>query len=252
MISDFLDRVLEDFMTYIQSGQTLCKLRDAHFDAGRIPDYADINIQQLYLLRYVYAYAFEYKYMYQHLLESLPRFNTIEVTSIGCGSMVDYWALSRVVSNSCTIDYQGIDTIQWFYQFPSRPRDSVAYYRANAIDFLEHESLSSDIYIFPKSISEFSLNEVIQISECFSAKSILKDKIHFLFSLRTDQGSMSRDTQKTQILYKRLVKCGFYTTDASDTHYEFGVDVREKNIHSVDTDFKLPHTTIDCLKELYS
>ena len=29
----------------------------AHFNAGRIPDYSDINIQQLYLLRYAYAYG---------------------------------------------------------------------------------------------------------------------------------------------------------------------------------------------------
>lgn len=106
MINDFLDNVLADFEVFIQSGQDLCKLRDTHFDAGRIPDYSDINIQQLYLLRYVYAYAFEYKYMYEFLLQRCHHFDSIEVTSIGCGSMVDYWSLSRVVGDSCTMRYE--------------------------------------------------------------------------------------------------------------------------------------------------
>lgn len=50
-INDFLDDVLLDFDQYVRSGSSLCKLLDTHFDAGRIPDYTDKNIQQLYLLR---------------------------------------------------------------------------------------------------------------------------------------------------------------------------------------------------------
>ena len=73
MINRFLDNVLAEFEVFVQSGQDLCKLRDTHFDAGRIPDYSDINIQQLYLLRYVYAYAFEYKYMYKLNPLKLPQ-----------------------------------------------------------------------------------------------------------------------------------------------------------------------------------
>lgn len=251
MINDFLDNVLMDFMAFLLSGQDLCKLRDTHFDAGRIPDYSDINIQQLYLLRYAYAYAFEYKYMYRFLLRRLPQLNTIEVTSIGCGSMVDYWALSRVVGDSCTIDYRGIDIIDWYYQFPARPWDSVEYYHKNAIDYLRQYELSSDVYIFPKSISEFSLNEVEQMAECFSPDSIVKDRIHFMFSLRNDQGSMARDTQKTKKLYNKLLQCGFYTADVENRFYHFGSEVSDKTIHSVDSDFKLPRTTIDCLGNLY-
>ena len=252
MINDFLDNVLADFEVFIQSGQDLCKLRDTHFDAGRIPDYSDINIQQLYLLRYAYAYAFEYKYMYQFLLRRCGQLDSIEVTSIGCGSMVDYWSLSRVVGDSCTIDYRGIDTIEWFYQFPARPWDSVGYYCENAVDFLRQEDLSSDVYIFPKSISEFSLTEIRQIADCFSANRILKDKLHFLFSLRNDQGSMSRDAQKTQVLYNRMLNNGFRTSDVCNKYAHFGSDVYDKTIQSVDPDFRHPGAQIDCLKELYS
>lgn len=189
--------------------------------------------------------------MYQFLLRKLPPFQSLEVTSVGCGSMVDYWSLSRVVGDSCTIDYRGIDTIEWFYKFPARPWDSVEYFCGNAVDYFEQEELSSDVYIFPKSISEFSLNEVAQIAECFSPNSILKDRVHFLFSLRTDQGSMARDTQKTQLLFNQMLLCGFQTSDKGTGYYHFGADVKDKNIHNVDPDFMLPGAIIDCLKELY-
>lgn len=251
MINDFLDNVLEDFEVFIHSGQNLCKLKDTHFDAGRIPDYSDINIQQLYLLRYAYAYAFEYKYMYKFLLRRCRQLDSVEVTSIGCGSMVDYWSLSRVVGDSCIIDYRGIDTIEWIYKFPARPLDSLGYICENAVNFLKQKELSSDIYIFPKSISEFSLNEVKQIADCFSSNNIIKDQVHFLFSLRTDQASMTIDKQKTQIIYDKMLQCGFQTTDNKTSYYCFGEDVKDKNIHSVDADFRLPVATIDCLKELY-
>ena len=252
MINDFLDYVLEDFADYVESQEDLCKLRDTHFDAGRIPDYTDINIQQLYLLRYAYAYAFEYKYMYKHLLRRFPRFRSIEVSSIGCGSMIDYWALSRVIEKPCSIRYRGVDTIKWFYQFPIRTNDSVEFYHENALDFFNQEILSSDIYIFPKSISEFSQNEVEQIASHFTADSIIKDQVHFMFSLRIDEGSMARDAQKTDVIYRNMLDIGFHTEDPSNRYYHFGDEVNGKNIHHVDTDFKLPNATIDFLKELYT
>ena len=250
-INDFLDNILSDFKDYLYSGQKLCKLHDAHFDAGKVPDYSDINIQQLYLLRYAYAYAFEYKYMYGSLLHNFPAGKEIDVTSVGCGSMIDYWSLAKAVDENCIINYRGIDTIEWYYNFPSHPADSVGYYCENAVDFFQNEDLSSDIYIFPKSISEFSLNEINQISSCFSRESILKDRISFMFSLRTDQGSMQRDMQKTETIFNRLVECGFQTTSKRNGYYQFDDSIRGKTIRSVDSDFSHPGDVIDCLKELY-
>jgi hypothetical protein len=252
MINEFLDAVLNDFKVYVQYENDLCKLLDTHFDGGRIPDYSDINIQQLYLLRYAYAYAFEYKYMYNSLLRDLNISNKIEITSIGCGSMIDYWSLSRVVGSRYTISYNGVDAINWHYKFFKRPNDSLSFYCVDAIDYLCHNGISSDIYMFPKSISEFSIDEVNKISECFSANSISKDRIHFIFSLRTDQGSMARDTQKTKIIFKRLLNVGFRTSNKIDNYYHFKDDVKDKNIHNVDSDFRLPGSVIDYIKGLYS
>lgn len=108
-INDYLDDILEEFEDYVHSGIRLCDLKSVHFDAGKIPDYSNIHVQQLYLLRYAYAYSFEYKCMYRTLLDRTNFRKNISVTSIGCGSMLDYWALANVVPRSCDIRYRGIE-----------------------------------------------------------------------------------------------------------------------------------------------
>ncbi len=49
-INDYLDIILKDFEEYLRSDPYLCHLKDVHFDAGKVPDYSDIHVQQLYLL----------------------------------------------------------------------------------------------------------------------------------------------------------------------------------------------------------
>ena len=49
-INDYLDNILIDFESYARSGVKLCDLKSVHYDAGRIPDYSSLHIQQLYLL----------------------------------------------------------------------------------------------------------------------------------------------------------------------------------------------------------
>lgn len=51
-INKYLDDILFDFKEYVTSGVRLCDLKEVHFDAGNLPDYSDIHVQQLYLLRY--------------------------------------------------------------------------------------------------------------------------------------------------------------------------------------------------------
>ncbi len=252
LINDFLDAVLYDFKLYINSGENLCKLLDTHFDGGKIPNYSDINIQQLYLLRYAYAYAFEYKYMYKSLIRSQPYQNMIEVTSIGCGSMIDYWSLSRVIEDRCMINYNGIDTINWNYKFYEKPKDSISFYCMDVTDYLHSRGITSDIYIFPKSISELSLEKVKQIADCFCKDNISKDRFHLMFSLRTDEKNMSLDAHKTEILCDKLLDNGFNTKDRINKYSCFSNDIKNKNIHSIDIDFKLPCAVIDFIKELYS
>ena len=252
-INDFLGIVLDDFKKYVDSADKLCELKEAHFDGGRIPDYSDPHIQQLYLLRYAYAYAFEYKVMYRGLKQRIKPGSNIKVTSIGCGNLIDYWSLARIVGNNCRICYRGIDTVDWAYRFPERDYDDVKCIIGNVLDLFQGaSSFSSDVYIFPKSISEFTSENVHTLANCFTSNTILKDTVHFLFSLRTDSGSKKRDGAKTSIIYDRMIQCGFHTKDQRKKYYHFNDSISGRKIREVDDDFCHPGEVIDCLKELYA
>ena len=252
-INSFLNKVLDDFKIYVDSTEKLCALKATHYDGGRIPDYSDIHIQQYYLLRYAYAYAFEYKTMYKDLFSRVALGNSIEVTSIGCGNLIDYWALSRVVGSNTHICYKGVDIVDWAYKFPKRNCDDVDYTIENVLELFQKTScFSSDVFIFPKSISEFSSEEISTLASCFTADKIGKDAVHFMFSLRTDSGSIQRDGAKTSALYDRMIQCGFHTEDQNGRYYHFNESIRGKKIREIDDDFCHPGAVVDCLKDLYA
>ncbi len=251
-INAFLDSVLDDFREYVKTQRKLCNLLDAHFDAGKIPDYSDKHIQQLYLLRYAYAYAFEYKYIYAKLIKKFGVHDKVKVTSVGCGNLLDYWSLVHAVKENCDICYRGADAINWSYKIPSRTRDDVKWFIGDVVSlFQDEQNFSSDIYIFPKSISELQNNEVHRLAECFSKDNISKDVVHFVFSLRTDHGSLERDMNKTRIIYDRLIESGFHTNDYSSKYRVFSDSIKEKTIREVDDDFQHPSEVVDYLKDLY-
>ena len=49
-ITQYLQGIYEDLQSYIDNDVRLCKFKELNFEAGALPDYTDINIQQLYLL----------------------------------------------------------------------------------------------------------------------------------------------------------------------------------------------------------
>lgn len=251
-INDFLDNILRDFMEYVDKQERLCDLLDVHFDAGRLPDYSNVHVQQLYLLRYAYAYAFEYKYIYHRLIEMYNLEKNITVTSIGCGNLLDYWSLAHVVKTQSDICYRGIDTIDWSYKIDSRSCDDVECTVGNACTLFKNDPhFPSDIYIFPKSISEFSEQNVHELAKCFTKRNISKNVVHFIFSLRFDSGSKERDINKTKIFYDKLIECGFHTNDTHSRHLVFNQDCKDKCISSLDYDFRHPGNVVDYIKELY-
>ena len=83
-ITQYLQGIYEDLQSYVDNDVCLCKFKELNFEAGALPDYTDINIQQLYLLRYAFAYAFEYSRMYLDVLSQMDDANHISVTSVGC------------------------------------------------------------------------------------------------------------------------------------------------------------------------
>lgn len=247
-INQYLDDVLCDFKDYVNSGVNLCDLKDVHFDAGRVPDYSNVHVQQLYLLRYAYAYSFEYKCMYRSLIRRMNPSDRIAVTSIGCGSMIDYWALAHSVPHDCRIRYRGIDTIDWAYLIEARPQDDVRFIQRDVVDaFCRAPRLTADAYIFPKSISEFSRDNIESMCMSLAEKTSARKKVYFLFSLRTDDRSMERDMIKTNQLFQAMLANGFSSENNPHTYTILNEELQGQKIKDVDCDFRHPWDVVNFL-----
>ena len=251
-INKLLDTVLRDFQDYVESQDRLCGLLEMHYDAGRLPDYNDIHNQQLYLLRYAYAYAFEYKRMYATLFDSIGYPKKIKVTSIGCGNLIDYWALAHVVGEECIIYYRGIDSVKWEYEIEKRVNDDLQVLHENAVALFQKTSnLSADIYMFPKSISEFSDEEIQTIADCFVTKLKGKKTVHLMFSLRKDSGNFISDFNRTRIIYNSFIRQGFHSKQSAEQTYYFEDPIKDQKISSVDNDFRHPWETVNYVTQLF-
>lgn len=252
-IKNYIMAVYNDFREYIEQNDNLCILKTLNYQAGQRPNYLDIHIQQLYLLRYVFSYAFEYKSIYNSLLEKEEFKDNIMVVSIGCGNMIDYWGLVEVLNEieneKCTIIYKGIDTIDWNYKIKARKSDNIKFINANAAEiFTKAKRLVSDIYIFPKSISEFLENEFQSICESFSKKKIEKDRIHILITLRSDSGSMDRDMERSERIIKAIEQNGFITKNKATEYIHYRNENR--GIKKIDYRFEYPNEAIELLTSL--
>lgn len=251
-ITQYLQGIYEDLQSYVDNDVCLCKFKELNFEAGALPDYTDINIQQLYLLRYAFAYAFEYSGMYLDVLSQMDDANHISVTSVGCGSMIDYWSLIHTLEMKskmdCSIRYVGIDIIDWNYKIPQRQNDEVHYLIGNAADiFTNNSQFISDVYFFPKSISEFTDSELNAMANSFSSKKIQKNRFFVCISLREDQGSMDRDMQKTKCLIEAISKNGFYTKWPYNQYTYYDCN---DGIVSLDNDFKYPQGALKFVTNL--
>ena len=190
--------------------------------------------------------------MYLDVLDQMDDVNNISVTSVGCGSMIDYWSLVHALEMErkidCSIRYVGIDKIDWNYKIRQRQNDELQYRNVNAVAFFtDNSQFVSDVYFFPKSISEFSDSELNVMTNSFSSKKIQKDRFFVCISLREDQGSMARDIQKTKCLIEAIGKNGFKTKGPSTQDPDFDCD---NGIVTKDNKFKYPQDALEFVKNL--
>ncbi len=255
-INEYLDNILDDFQEYLATNPKLCGLKTVHFDAGKIPDYNDIHVQQLYLLRYAYAYAFEYKCMYESLFRQYTfSDDTVKVVSVGCGTGIDYWsiisALKDVGFKDKMVRYKGFDIINWKYKFAQRKNDFMKIYQDEAVNiFTNAKSLSSDIYVFPKSISELHNDSIDKICSAIQNQQIKKDTFYLLASLRDDEFSLERDIEKTNKIFNAFINNGFKSENDSHESIVFTDNYKKRKIREIDDDFKHPSDVVACLKDL--
>lgn len=252
-ITDYLQQIYIDFREEIENGgDTLCQLKKLSFEAGGLPNYNNIQIQRLYLLRYAFAYAFEYTKMYEDVLRDMTNPTDISVASIGCGNMMDYWALVEAIQNNlkleCDIKYVGIDKIDWKYRINQRLQDKVDYFVCNAEQcFSGVERLVSDVYFFPKSISEFTDMEMNAITDAFQTKIIERDTIYLCISIRKNGHSQEMDINRTQQIYNALLHNGF-ATKHNYTRYTYYPN--NNAICLLDNNYIYPEDALEYLKHL--
>lgn len=212
--------------------------------------YKDSTAQQLYLLIYAYAYGFEYQSMYSAFIDDLlenKETKEISVVSLGCGAMLDYWALVCMLDkrNASRLDikYHGIDAIAWedrldaealgqdkenFKFFPVsfekffgkeafvREDFERAGFKKEDFDEAANEFNTHDVYFFPKSISEISAKKGED------GKSIIDKLLDNLSGRRTDSpiffcislqkgssGLGSSDVAKVKNIMEKLGNKGF-------------------------------------------
>ena len=96
-MSEYLENIYVDFASDINEQTKLCQLKGLNFAAGCLPDYNNLQIQRLYLLRYSFAYGFEYSGIYSEVLARLHNPQKVCVVSIGCGNFLDYWSLVQSI-----------------------------------------------------------------------------------------------------------------------------------------------------------
>lgn len=194
-----------------------------HSDGSSI--YSNPAVQQLYLLKYAYTYGFEYLSMYNEFIENFADKENISVVSLGCGTMLDYWALAYMLDQKKLsrpiVKYLGIDAIKWNHSLETEVRDKDKKTFQFSQESFEHfferqnnEFNTHDVYFFPKSISEFSDNGngksamemmLSRLSE------IEKDTVYFCISLRKSYEVANDDIRKVQKIIDKLEeeKTGF-------------------------------------------
>lgn len=245
-IEEYLHQVAEDFCKYLGEAPELCSLKSVNFDGKAFPDYSDIHIQQYYLLRYAYSYAFEYYTIFKRILQSVYDSHDMRISSIGCGNGIDYWGAAYAVDemrrNDLKIYYRGNDKIDWRYRIEKRKEDDVVFINKGIDECMRSaRCLVSNIYMFPKSISELSENSLKIIELSFREKRIVYDDIMLIFSIRSNANTLNSDVKRSERIVKSVLYNGFQITENVGVE-SYGIDAA---IKSENRNFHYPQNIYD-------
>jgi len=259
-ISRYLYRIYNDFRRQVEGGGDVELLKEICYAKGlNSPDYSQEIVQQFYLLRYTYAYAFEYKQIFRALLERASFETQIEVTSIGCGNAIDFWALQNALyergQRKCQILYHGVDRADWRryrVEILKGRRDLLEAEEQDAMEYIrQKDTLTSDVFLFPKSISEFEEDVFPQFCEEFAGKRFRKSRVHLLISLRDTPDNRSIDLTRSRELAEAMRRHGFQTRDDVTQYLDFEAGKRIK-ISDADKIFVYPLEAYQYLQGLES
>lgn len=271
-VRELLEAVYEPFRAYLQGLESqearleaLIRLNRAISFQSDGMDYQDVEAQEMYILRYLYGYAYEYKQMYLRMLdrEACPG-ERLSVTSIGCGNMVDYWALRAALAERPGavggVDYTGVDINAWSKRFHLRAEDgdTVTFVQQDAAAYLQAQAAAgapaSDVYVFPKSIGEFDGRKTVDgpilrgIREGLQAvlAASAQERVWLLISLPKSEYYAQEDQAKCAFLREGLAQAGFSTGDPVG---DFLTDGERQKIRQADKGFSYPRQYFEDMRE---
>lgn len=245
-ITEYLNNILDDFKEYLSKNQELCKLKDLNFSNENIPDYNDVNLQQLYILRYGLSYAFDYYKIAYNILKECNDYDKIRVLSVGCGTGIDYWGFVNAIEkykSKISIDYVGIDLVDWSYKFEFRDIDNGEYIISDISKYLDSiDEIDFDVIMFPKSISEFS--EYKQIVE--KIKSKITSKTLFVgANIRKKESEKKNELSRLFLLEYELLEGKYNEVKSVFKEYK-----EDEAFITIDPFFKHADGVIDLLDSL--
>lgn len=200
-----------------QAEEPLCKLKHISFFPDYEPNYSDILLRNVYLLRYGVAYFAEYYRLYEKLFSSvLPERGCYSLFSVGSGAHLDKVAAQFALRN-CRPDvglyYIGLDCVDWADEVESAKVIPCGELCIAALP----ERLQADVVAFPKSISELDVDFLGAL-----ASSVVADRFVLAVSHSRKKGETvsPEDESKVDFLLERLVNRGYRINHAGQVPLE--------------------------------
>ena len=160
--------------------------------------------QACYILRYTYAYAFEYYQLYMKMLSEFDNSENLSVLSVGCGAMIDAWALeiaSKTKKTNYCIEYMGVDKAKdWKEDYCPETNEiekrEPAFDTCAGLFLMSCDTIDYDAIVFPKSLRDIYINDkedFNRIKKAFETKPFKKSTICVAFSLTNNPYSNGND-----------------------------------------------------------
>ena len=250
-INEYINQNFLQFKKMIKKMNCLCELKNVSFYSNSVPNYENYTVQLLYALRYHFGYAFEYADMYNKLMKVSDIYNKISVLSVGCGNGIDLWSLQYALSRinrDISIEYYGIDAIDWVNKIEGREYDSINYHICDIADINKNINYIKkfDVIFFPKSISELDTSDLKAIVDFVDQKT---NNIYVLSSYRASEYRLNEDVDKYTFFCKALIHKGFKIFFGElDNYYIFNNNV---GLIAYDDNFEYPQKALDYVTNLH-
>lgn len=168
--------------------------------------------QACYVMRYLYAYAYEYFMLFSDTLEMVSKSNSLQVISLGCGTMPDAWALQEAADRmeiKGPIEYTGVDMFEWPSEYVPQTNKEMkrTFIKSKAGEYLlTCNDQAFDVILFPKSLGDMYKNDrsdLFMLKKALGEILPLKEEFFLAFSFIDNE----QENRKDKIEMDYLLQC---------------------------------------------